>query len=872
MRNLLSLSIFLFFLFLYGPLQAQSPSRLMRVHEKGDFARTRELIEKSLEKDTINPAANYLNSILFMLDPFRLNTDSARWFINEALADYKSSDADIIDDLNKAEITIDSLEKQKLIVTADAYDKATAQSTVYALDYFLDYYPEAPQRDRAIFIRDSLAFNNTKDKDTWQAYKAYLETYPDSYYYGEADANYQQLIFLERTLDNRLSSYTRFLREFPDTPHRNEIEWVILTRSCVEHKWENYTAFLDKYPYTDYRKKITDVLYYMDKKNYHARHDELIDLTVSKDSVSQMKTLEDHLLIPFYTDGKYGFMNSRGEIVLENSFTGIEPSYYCGGLDTEWLQIVENGNSQVITRAGEDILGGTEDYSELGNGIVLVSYPHGKYLYHKSGFRLNDRVYQDAQVLGEQFIKVKKDNSWGLLSMLGINILDEKYKSIEMEGPFILVNEGDKYYCTNVAKITEQIKDLDVKLELDFEDYEVLGDSLLLTFNGDKEALYDRKLDQMIPEMEHQIFTLGGSWYVKNSDGYQIYNRNSESLIDQTFEYLDVNNGWMAIKREKDWLLISQFYKVLPKQGLDSIRLINDYTAFIKKGDTIQLIFNNGNIEWLQPDQRLILLSSRENTGKGQPEYVMVFDKKYHKVLSSEGKTLFDGEFDQVGFLADSLFTYSVKGRHGVMDSEGKRIIGPKYESINKQDDLILLLEKGKIGGFNPRTKVLIPPEYDSRLKIFGNYFVIAKGDKVGLINRKNEIVIPIEYEEFMAWNDTSLLARDSTIWSHITYDHEIISSGFMNPVIVAEWGREKFLKVMKDQSFGLLNNLKGEVLETAYNDIVNVGTNNDPVFFAEQHLKTAAFFVVTYFDRWGQTLRSQAYRPEEYSKIYCDR
>ena len=125
-----------------GNLHAQSPSRLMRTHEKGDFAKTRELIVKSLEKDSINPAAKYLYSILFMLDPFRLDTDSARWFINAAIADYESVGPDVVEDLQKSGVTLDSLQKQKLIVTSDAFDKAKAQSTVYALDYFLQYYPE----------------------------------------------------------------------------------------------------------------------------------------------------------------------------------------------------------------------------------------------------------------------------------------------------------------------------------------------------------------------------------------------------------------------------------------------------------------------------------------------------------------------------------------------------------------------------------------------------------------------------------------------------------------------------------------------------------------------------------------------------------
>ena len=863
--------LFIFLTLCMGHLHAQSPSRLMRTHEKGDFTKTRELVVKSLEKDSINPAAKYLYSILFMVDPFKQDTDSARWFINAAISDFEAVGPDVVEDLHKSGITKDSLNNQKLVVTTEAFARAKAQSTVYALDYFLQYYPEAPQTERAIFIRDSLAYDEAKDVNTWQSYKAYLETYPDSYYFRDADKHYQRLIFLDRTLDDKLSSYIRFLKEFPQTPHRDEIEWVILTRTTVDHKWESYLSFLRNYPQTHYRKLVTDVMYYIDKINGYPRYTEFLGLINREDSVNQVKTSEYHLLIPFYVDGKYGFMSSKGETILESQFESIDENYYCGGITAEWLLIGSGDASRIITRAGDELLKQIQGFEDLGNGFALVDFGKGKYLYHKSGFRVNERIYQDAEVVGGKFIKVRKEDDWGLLSALGQPILEEKYESIESIGKFILVNENGQYHATNIKKLAEEIKDLNIVFKTSFEDFEVLGDTLLLTFNGDKEALYDENLNLIIPEDDHRIFTYGASWYVKGSEGYQIYNRNSDELINQTFEHLDVNNGWISIKREADWLLVSQGYKVLPRQGLDSIRLINDHAAFIKKGDTLQLMFNSGRVEWIQPDEKLILLTSRESTDPGKPEYIMLFNNKYRKVLSSEGQILFDGDYDQVDFLTDSLFTYKSKGKFGIINAKGKTVVSAKYESINKKDDLILLLEKGKIGSYNPTTGGLITPAYDSRITSFGNYFSIVKDGKYGLINSQNKTLIPFDYDEFMMWNDTSFLARDSSVWTLMTFDNEVIETGFMNPTLIAERGMEKFIKVMKGQSFGILSNKQGLILEPTYNDIVNVGIYKEPTFFAEQHLKAAAFFVVTYFDRLGQSLRSQAYRPEEYSKIYCD-
>mgnify|MGYP001481007466 FL=1 len=119
--------------------------------------------------------------------------------------------------------------------------------------------------------------------------------------------------------------------------------------------------------------------------------------------------------------------------------------------------------------------------------------------------------------------------------------------------------------------------------------------------------------------------------------------------------------------------------------------------------------------------------------------------------------------------------------------------------------------------------------------------------------------------------NDTSFWAKDTSGWALLTYSQEEIMDGMSDLTTIAEVEKETFLKILKDQNYGVLSNSQGVILEPGYNDIVNVGTMERPVFFAEQHLETASIFVVTYFDKKGETIRSQAYRPEEYDRIYCD-
>ena len=863
---------FVFLFFFVGFLFAQSPSRIQRVFEKGDYPKTRDLILKSIEKDSVNVAAKYFNSLLFLLDPFRQNTDSARWFINSAIDDFSKADEGMLNDLEKTEISEDTLNWQKLEVTKEAFMEAKAVSTVASMDYFLRYYPDAPQKQRVIFMRDSLAYNETRKENTWQAYLKYTEYYPESTYYDEAMELYHKLLYEEQTHDNKLTSYINFLKSNPKTPYRNDIELKILQRTTIHEAWENFISFITEYPETIYRKMVIDILYYLDKEKGYDQYDLLLSFSNNTDSLNMTKTLEWHTLFPVYHEEKYGFLSLTGEEILENQFSGILKDYYCGGINDELLQVTKGGDKQsLITRRGVVLIDDIVGFQDLGSGVLLIEFKDGKRLYHKSGFLMTDVTYEEAEVMDVEWVKTKTKSGYGVISLMGEEILENEYRSIEKQGDFLLIEKEGTFSKTTFAHLEEMVLEDQITLDFDFDDYEVIGDSLLLTYNGNKEALYDSNLDQIIPEGLHQTFTYGAAWYIKKDNGFQIFNRNSETLLNQTFPYMEVNNGWMAIKRTDDWLLLSQHYKVLPMRGLDSIKLINDYTAFIEKGDTLQLIFDNGKTEWLQPDEQVELLRSKGAATKNRAEYIKITSDDYHKILSKDGGFRMDGRFDDLDFLTDSLLVFTKKDKKGIVDINGEEVLGAYYDAIDEKEGLISLLDDGELGCYNPRTKTRIPTKYETVIAEFGDYFIITSEGGKGLIDQENEEITPAVYSEFKAWNDTSFWAKDTSGWALLTYSQEEIMDGMSDLTTIAEVEKETFLKILKDQNYGVLSNSQGVILEPGYNDIVNVGTMERPVFFAEQHLETASIFVVTYFDKKGETIRSQAYRPEEYDRIYCD-
>ena len=81
----------------------------------------------------------------------------------------------------------------------------------------------------------------------------------------------------------------------------------------------------------------------------------------------------------------------------------------------------------------------------------------------------------------------------------------------------------------------------------------------------------------------------------------------------------------------------------------------------------------------------------------------------------------------------------------------------------------------------------------------------------------------------------------------------------------------ERIYKFVQEGKFGLLSNRAGILLNPEYSDIFNVGSQEEPLFFADQHLSHAGFHVVSYVDAAGTLIFSKAYNREEFDRILCD-
>lgn len=831
---------------------------IQRAIDKNKLKKAEKLILRSLEKDSLNPGAFYYYAVLFLREDFaRADLDSARILINRSLETYQRSTEPVFNALEKAGVTHSHLIELKRDITQRAFSRSMERMSQQDFNRFMLHFPDASQFDQARYLRDSLAYDSVRQIHTWQAYQGYFHAFPESAFFSSAKSAYQTLIFKDHTGDDRLESYISFLERHPDTPFRKLTEEIIFTRSTTAHTRQAYLNFLAKYPGTHLRKKVADILYYMSKTDRTLALDEVLDLHPDPDSLRRMSDLELKILFPVFENGLYGFWSTEGAEAIAPTFGGIPDHLLCGDVRTEWLEVLKKGKSVAVSRTGREIFSG--NFDPVGAAIVLTG---SGYLHHKAGFRVSDVRVDAARELVNGWIAYEQDYQWGIMTPAGHVLLSPAYEDIRIAGDFVILERENLYAVLTKSNILSGKAGTAFK----YDDYDIVGDSLFQGYAGPQESLLDRQLTEFIAPDTQQIHLTPGAWYVRKDSIFQVFNQQQQKLIPQTFPYFDANEGWMTFDKGREWLLVSRLTNspVQAINQLDSVKLISRSASVIIKGDSVQLLFQNGIRIAIKPTENVRLLGSNDQ------EFFLV-DSNQRRVYNAAGEVVLEGRYEEVAHLADTLFKVKTKGKTGVMTMGGHQILPAVYDLVDEQEGLLFLLRNGKIGCYDRQKKVLIPADYESRIVRFGSHYQIRKNGQLGMIDATNSLTLPAEFDQFKSWNDTSVWARKSGEWQLLTFTNRVLLSGFQS---ISDWlnaGEELLLQVMGVGGYGLLSNVRGEVLPASYNDILNVGSSEEPVIFAEQHLKTAAFFVVTYFNVRGEAIRSQAFRPSEYEMIFCD-
>lgn len=830
--------------------------RIQKAMEKKEYEKAYELILKGFEKEPNNPGISYYHAQLFFDQSFLdYNIDTARIAIEKAKKDFEQASNELKEEVRDDGVTEEMISLLFEKIRDRAFQNTLNKVSISQIIDFQNKFPESIYEDILTYKMDSMEFQSAVAANSQSEFKDFIQTHPTSVFKPKADSilDYLRVSELERA--GSLKDYYDFLQKFPFTRHREKLERYILQVSTASHQPETYKSFIQFASSQKLKKQAADVLYFLEGQKDYIFHP-------NRDSLKEVIAISQTTLFPVMDRGKYGFHDQAGQLKINYLYTSIQETLKCSLGSDSWVFVIGEGG-KILTRDGHQLLLEVDGYRSISEDAGLVLKDGVWYLFHKSGFKILPKAIEDAEVISNKWIKVRQGDKWGLVSFTGLSIAESIYDDIFKEGPFWVFEKSGLLAVYTERLILDEIEERGLSLEFKFDDIELVNSNALIGFRDERECLLDSTLNFLIPWGKHEVHPEESGWYLKSLEGYRLYNEAEKDVMDRFYPYLESNAGWLALKTEKDWMLVPRKKGLLPSREYDSIKLVNEYAAILLREDRRKLLFTSGK-EIELSDQRVF-------TFPGRKEYTTISSASETIIYSSEGEPVVSGKFENTVFFNDSLIRVQIRGKQGLIKTNGDWVLNPVFDTIDEKDGLILTLISGKIGCYDPVINELIRTEYEARIERIGDYYLAKKDGYYGVIDYAKSEIISFDYEEIRQWNDSTYLVKQDGDYLIIDAEEESVYEEMESVKLLVENDRHKMYQYIKDGRYGLISSEYGELLGPEFTDVFNIGSKEEPLFLADQHLNKAGFHVVSYVNQVGDLILSKAYTKEEFDQILCD-
>lgn len=316
---------------------------------------------------------------------------------------------------------------------------------------------------------------------------------------------------------------------------------------------------------------------------------------------------------------------------------------------------------------------------------------------------------------------------------------------------------------------------------------------------------------------------------LKKKGKYGILTADLKPYAPFEYDYLGFfhvyNSTCFVAAKAKNYMLLDRNMKPISRQ--DYIDFASFY--FFEQHTNAYAIFKRKDNQWVFVDE----------TGKEHNEALALDETGNYIVSDKAQRVRYNNKFAafnyQGGLIAqgydqmsrfvplypDNSFVYasiSIKGRYGVLKSDGREVVKPLYDHIDPiyiTGQVVKVSLNGKVGVVDLNAgKELIPPKFDD-IWIFdwlkGITYVTNAG-KCALISHKGELLTDFVFDGIQPYQDDLYGAKRNGKWGYINLVGKVIipfeydnTEGFFN---------EDMIPLKKGGKYGYLNREGKEITE----------------------------------------------------------
>ncbi|AZB09504.1 WG repeat-containing protein [Chryseobacterium sp. G0162] len=430
-----------------------------------------------------------------------------------------------------------------------------------------------------------------------------------------------------------------------------------------------------------------------------------------------------------HKNGKWGFVDKDTITIIPFKYDFINP------FDENGLAYTKDGSKEFyINKQGKVAI--SSDYDEMGlfsEGLLSVKRK-GKYGFlDTEGNVAIPMEYDEVGFFSQGLCGVSKNKKHGFIDPKGrvvIPIIYDAVDNSDLDSIVIASKNGKWAFFDSKGK---QLSDF--MYDKVFKGYNVnippppdISEATTYFQNGAVLVLKNKKYEFLNEEIksafQDNIFDLASVFdtyknaIVKRNNKYGIIKPDGIAKVPIEYDWI----GYFGTNQNS-----SEYYNA--KKG----NIFHIYNRNLKKiGESYEKVSSNFSVSALN----LIFKNL-----KGQ-----------YGMVNSNGSIVIPFEYSELEKLNQDLFLGKKNGKVGILDKSGRLRIPFEYKSLDRLDDNgQLFIADDKI--INLDNKPILSG-YDRITPIYYNNqrFIVSKNKKYGIVDIKNKILLPLEYDEISNW------------------------------------------------------------------------------------------------------------------------
>ncbi len=657
-----------------------------------DYFKAKKLFSKGMK---YNPeAASYGLSIIYSRNdnPF-YNRDSAYRYIIIADTNWIHARERKKEKWAKYGWTRSGIDSMKQVISDQFFVEVKKAHSVAAYTNFMSNHPWSKHMERALAVRDSLAFFQAMQENTSSAYKDFLSTYPQSTYAPMAEDNFFNSQFYEKTEKGSLDSYLKFIDEHPNSPMLPEAERAVYKLVTDPNTLQSYELFVLGYENNRYNEQAWREYYELYISEYSCDRIKLFlekyPQAPNREAIEQELSWCDYELLPNSIESFYeeegrlcGFMNVDGKQIIPCKYD------FVGAFREGLAVVIKEGKYGYIDKLGNEQIpcsyDGASDFRE-GRAVVEKDEKYG--LIDRNNRLLLPFMYEDMGEMSEERVYVSKGDLYGYADLNGALVIPEKFgeafdffehsAKVEEDGKYGMINRDGEYVIRpeyeDLTPITDSLilcmvdgkkglltRNGTVVIEPLYEQIGAFSDGLALVSHGDTVEYINIAGEVVISKGYRTYpnfllkgeFRQGGAIVLNKKGKYGKINTYGNVVTDLQYDNLGTGSKFVPFEKEEMWGLMSASNKVLISPKYESIDLVDEQYVIARQEDSLGVLDPNGNI--------IIPFAFNEIEYLKDGAFMVEEDGKY--ALFVKEQRISEAEYDAISLFNDD-FVHLIKGK-----------------------------------------------------------------------------------------------------------------------------------------------------------------------------------------------------------------